>query len=52
MPTQRLIRMLIEAQRAERSPKAKAPRKPAPPGARSGKRAAWALPHTSRLGIV
>ena len=40
MPTQRLIRMLIEAQLAKRSAKAKAPRKPAPPGARSGKRAA------------
>jgi len=41
MPTQRLIRMLIEAQLAERMPKAKgkAPRKPARP-ARAGRRAA------------
>jgi predicted DNA binding CopG/RHH family protein len=42
MPTQRLIRMLIEAQLAQRTAKAKrrAPRKPARPSARSGKRAA------------
>jgi len=42
MPTQRLIRMLIEAQLAERTPKTKgkAPRKPARPSARAGKRAA------------
>jgi len=42
MPTQRLIRILIEAQLAERTTKAKgkAPRKPSRPGARSGKRAA------------
>jgi predicted DNA binding CopG/RHH family protein len=42
MPTQRLIRMLIETQLAERSAKAKrkAPRKPARPNPRAGKRAA------------
>jgi predicted DNA binding CopG/RHH family protein len=42
MPTQRLIRMLIEAQLAKTSAKAKtkAPRKPSRPAARSGKRAA------------
>jgi predicted DNA binding CopG/RHH family protein len=42
IPTQRLIRMLIEAQLAQRTAKAKrkAPRKPARPSARSGKRAA------------
>lgn len=41
MPTQRLIRMLIEAQlAARRKPKRKAPSKPARPGARGGKRAA------------
>jgi predicted DNA binding CopG/RHH family protein len=42
IPTQRLIRMLIEAQLAQRTVKAKrkAPRKPARPSARSGKRAA------------
>jgi predicted DNA binding CopG/RHH family protein len=42
MPTQRLIRMLIEAQLAERIVKAKrkASRKPARPGARAGRRAA------------
>jgi predicted DNA binding CopG/RHH family protein len=42
MPTQRLIRMLIETQLAERTAKAKrkAPRKPARPGARAGRRAA------------
>jgi predicted DNA binding CopG/RHH family protein len=42
MPTQRLIRMLIEAQLAERTAKAKrkAPRKPARPSARMRKRAA------------
>jgi predicted DNA binding CopG/RHH family protein len=41
MPTQRLIRMLVEAQLAERSPKAKgkAPRKATRP-ARAGKRVA------------
>ncbi len=39
-PTQRRIRKLIQAQLAERSAKAKGPRKPARPGARSGKRAA------------
>lgn len=42
MPTQRLIRMLIEAQLAERTAKAKrkAPSKPARPSARAGRRAA------------
>ncbi len=42
MPTQRLIRMLIEAQLAERPKKAKkkTPHKPTRPPARSGKRAA------------
>jgi predicted DNA binding CopG/RHH family protein len=42
MPTQRLIRVLIEAQLAERTVKAKrkGPRKPARPGARAGRRAA------------
>jgi predicted DNA binding CopG/RHH family protein len=42
IPTQRLIRMLIEAQLAQRTAKAKrkAPRKPARPNARSGKRGA------------
>ncbi|HZC97555.1 MAG TPA: BrnA antitoxin family protein [Bradyrhizobium sp.] len=42
MPTQRLIRMLIEAQLAERTAKAKrkAPRKLARPSARAGRRAA------------
>jgi len=42
MPTQRLIRMLIEAQLVERIAKAKrkAPRKPARPSARAGRRAA------------
>ena len=42
IPTQRLIRILIEAQLAERSAKAKskARRKPARPASRSGKRAA------------
>jgi predicted DNA binding CopG/RHH family protein len=41
MPTQRLIRMLIEAQLAQRTAKAKkAPRRPARSSARSGKRAA------------
>ena len=42
IPTQRLIRMLIEAQLAQRTAKAKrkASRKPARPSARSGKRAA------------
>jgi predicted DNA binding CopG/RHH family protein len=42
MPTQRLIRMLIEAQLAERTAKSKrkAPRKSARPSARAGKRAA------------
>ena len=39
-PTQRRIRKLIQAQLAERSAKAKGPRKPARSGARSGKRAA------------
>ena len=42
MPTQRLIRMLIEAQLAERTAKAKrkAPRKLARPSTRAGRRAA------------
>lgn len=42
MPTQRLIRVLIEAQLAQRSGKAKrkAPRKSERPSARAGKRAA------------
>ena len=42
MPTQRLIRMLIEAQLTERTAKTKrkAPRKPARPSARAGRRAA------------
>ena len=42
MPTQRLIRMLIEAQLAQKTAKAsrRAPRKPARPNARAGKRAA------------
>jgi predicted DNA binding CopG/RHH family protein len=42
LPTQRLIRMLIEAQLAQKAAKArrKAPRKPAHPSARPGKRAA------------
>ena len=42
MPTQRLIRMLIEAQLAERTAKAKrkAPRKLARPNTRAGRRAA------------
>jgi predicted DNA binding CopG/RHH family protein len=42
MPTQRLIRMLIEAQLAERTaqPRRRSPRKPRRPGARPGKRAA------------
>jgi predicted DNA binding CopG/RHH family protein len=42
MPTQRLIRMLIEAQLVERTTKAKrkAPRKSARPNSRPGKRAA------------
>jgi len=42
LPTQRLIRILIEAQLAQRTVKAKrkAPRKLARPSARSGKRAA------------
>jgi predicted DNA binding CopG/RHH family protein len=42
MPTQRLIRVLIEAQLAQRTAKAKqeASRKSASPGARAGKRAA------------
>ncbi len=42
LPTQRLIRMLIEAQLAQKAAKArrKAPRKPARPSARPGKRAA------------
>jgi predicted DNA binding CopG/RHH family protein len=39
MPTQRLIRMLIEAQLATGA-KAKPPRKPARPAGRAGKRAA------------
>ncbi len=40
MPTQRLIRMLIEEQLAQRSAKPKAPRKPVRPGTHSGKHAA------------
>jgi predicted DNA binding CopG/RHH family protein len=40
MPTQRLIRMLLEAQLAKISAKTKTPRKPAHPTARSRKRAA------------
>jgi hypothetical protein len=42
MPTQRLIRMLIEAQLAKTgaNAKPKAPRKPSRSGVRSGKRAA------------
>jgi predicted DNA binding CopG/RHH family protein len=42
MPTQRLIRILIEAQLAARTAKAKrkAPRRPARPSARAGRRAA------------
>ncbi len=40
LPPQRLIRMLMEAQIAETSAKAKTPRKAARPGGRSGKRAA------------
>jgi predicted DNA binding CopG/RHH family protein len=42
MPTQRLIRMLIEAQLAQKTAKAsrRALRKPARPNARAGKRAA------------
>jgi predicted DNA binding CopG/RHH family protein len=42
MPTQRLIRMLIEAQLAERTgkPRRRSPRKPRRPSARPGKRAA------------
>jgi predicted DNA binding CopG/RHH family protein len=42
MPTQRLIRMLIEAQLAQRTAKAKrkAPRRPSSLSARAGKRAA------------
>ncbi|MBV8796264.1 MAG: hypothetical protein JO136_15140 [Hyphomicrobiales bacterium] len=42
MPTQRLIRILIETQLAARTAKAKrkAPRRPARPSARAGRRAA------------
>ncbi len=40
MPTQRPIRMLIEAQLVKTSAKAKTPRRPSRPGARSGKPAA------------